>query len=87
MDATTAMVIGLLFGWEGLKAILWARSENFDGGCCGDCGPKDKATPTCAAPSTEVEKPEGPKREQGSCSPSTQCCGGSKVEPINGEQV
>jgi hypothetical protein len=34
VDGATALILGLLFGWEGLKMIRWAMSKDFGGGCC-----------------------------------------------------
>lgn len=81
------MVIAILFGWEGIKAIRWARNKDFDGGCCGDCRPKDTTTPADTIPSTEAEKSKELEIEQSPCSSFTQCCGSKKVEPVNGEQA
>jgi len=39
VDAATAIVLGLLFGWEGVKMVMWARDPTFSGGCCKDCKP------------------------------------------------
>ncbi|KIK77327.1 hypothetical protein PAXRUDRAFT_835022 [Paxillus rubicundulus Ve08.2h10] len=41
-DSVTAIVIGLLFGWEGFKMVRWARHKDFDGGCCSDCRPRNR---------------------------------------------
>lgn len=38
VDSATSMVLGLLFVWEGVKMVRWARSSEFGGGCCpADC--------------------------------------------------
>jgi len=37
VDAATAIVLGFLFGWEGVKMVMWARDPEFSGGCCKDC--------------------------------------------------
>ncbi|KAH7882341.1 hypothetical protein F5I97DRAFT_1785080, partial [Phlebopus sp. FC_14] len=37
VDSVTAIVIALLFGWEGIKMIRWAMDKDFDGGCCASC--------------------------------------------------
>lgn len=58
VDSATAIVIGLLFGWEGVKMIRWAWNKQFDGGCCADCRPKDKATSGCTTPPAEVDGPK-----------------------------
>ncbi|KIJ67508.1 hypothetical protein HYDPIDRAFT_71175, partial [Hydnomerulius pinastri MD-312] len=36
-DTATAMVIALLFDWEGIKMVRWARDEELNGGCCAPC--------------------------------------------------
>ncbi|KAH0835847.1 hypothetical protein J3R83DRAFT_9716 [Lanmaoa asiatica] len=88
VDAATAIVIGMLFGWEGVKMIRWARNKDFDGGCCADCHPKDKTLSSCATPSAEAEETEKSEQKQSPCASSAQCCGRSKKEePINREQA
>ncbi|KAF9257951.1 hypothetical protein L218DRAFT_964892 [Marasmius fiardii PR-910] len=37
VDSATSIVLGLMFGWEGWKMWRWARSPDFDGGCCSSC--------------------------------------------------
>ena len=87
VDSATAIVIGMMFGWEGVKMIRWARNKDFDGGCCGQCQPKDEASPGCTTLSGEVE-PKEPEQTQSPCSSSAHCCGFStKEEPVKGEQV
>jgi Co/Zn/Cd efflux system component len=87
VDAATAIVIGMMFGWEGVKMIKWARNEDFDGGCCGGCH-SDKATPECSTPEAEAEKRKEPEQKDSLCSSSTRCCDScKKEEPVNGEQV
>ena len=39
IDGATALVLSVLFSWEGYKMVRWARSSQFTGGCCEDCGP------------------------------------------------
>jgi hypothetical protein len=49
VDAATSIVLGLLFGWEGLKMVRWAGSKAFGGGCCKNHGiapPVDVRTDT-----------------------------------------
>lgn len=87
VDAATAIVIGMMFGWEGVKMIRWARNKDFDGGCCAHCHSKDEAAPECTTPSVEAE-PKGSEEKHCLCPSSTHCCGLSKkVEPVNGEQA
>lgn len=40
IDGATALVLSVLFGWDGYKMVRWARSGQFTGGCCEDCRPK-----------------------------------------------
>ncbi|KAI5995681.1 hypothetical protein EDD15DRAFT_2164883, partial [Pisolithus albus] len=37
VDSATAIVIALLFGWEGIKMVRWAQARDFSGGCCAHC--------------------------------------------------
>ena len=61
VDSATAIVIGLLFGWEGYKMVRWASNDRFDGGCgCGQEEPK-------VVPETVQQPSTAPQR----------CCGGS----------
>ncbi|KAF8438986.1 hypothetical protein L210DRAFT_3542921 [Boletus edulis BED1] len=81
-DSATAILIGVLFGWEGVKMIRWARSVDFNGGCCGACHPRE------AASLEQAEKPNEPEQKQDACSPSTQCCGCTKKEDaVDGDQA
>ncbi|KAG6331118.1 hypothetical protein ID866_7972 [Astraeus odoratus] len=34
VDSATAIIIALLFGWEGIKMVRWAQHKDFSGGCC-----------------------------------------------------
>ncbi|CAG8676508.1 6846_t:CDS:1 [Gigaspora rosea] len=34
IDSACALILGILFAKEGIEMILWAKSKNFDGGCC-----------------------------------------------------
>ncbi|KAF8137224.1 hypothetical protein EV363DRAFT_1317151 [Boletus edulis] len=81
-DSATAILIGILFGWEGVKMIRWARSVDFNGGCCGACHPRE------AASLEQAEKPNESEQKQDACSPSTQCCGCTKKEDaVDGDQA
>ena len=88
VDAATAIVIGLLFGWEGVKMIRWARNKDFDGGCCAGCRPKGTTASECMTPSVEAETPKETEQKQSAFPPSTQCCAGcsKKEDPVSGEQ-
>ena len=37
VDGATSIALGLLFAWEGVKMMRWARSNEFTGGCCQGC--------------------------------------------------
>lgn len=39
VNGATSIILGLLFGWEGVKMIRWATDPQFSGGCCGGCKP------------------------------------------------
>ncbi|KAF8463558.1 hypothetical protein JB92DRAFT_3066470 [Gautieria morchelliformis] len=54
VDSATSLLLGVLFGWEGWKMVRWVRSPEFDGGCCGDCGPKKKAAAALPAGTAEL---------------------------------
>ncbi|KAG6379995.1 hypothetical protein JVT61DRAFT_10570 [Boletus reticuloceps] len=82
VDSATAILIGILFGWEGVKMIRWARSVDFNGGCCGACHPRE------AASLEQAEQPNEPEQKQGACSPSDHCCGCTKKEDaVDGDQT
>lgn len=66
--------------------VRWARNDNFDGGFCGHCHPKDTGVPGCATPS--AQQPKGVEHKN--CSASTLCSDCSKKEReerVSGEQV
>ncbi|KAI9569093.1 hypothetical protein HD554DRAFT_2095238 [Boletus coccyginus] len=83
VDSATAIVIALMFGWEGVKMVRWARNKDFDGRCCAHYPSKDTSA-TTTTQEAEAEKEPEQKQKQGPCSSSTQCCGSYKD---NGEQV
>lgn len=37
LDSAAAIILGVLFAKEGVDIILWAKSKNFNGGCCNHC--------------------------------------------------
>jgi hypothetical protein len=37
IDGATSLILGILFGWEGIKMIRWVTNPAFDGGCCDNC--------------------------------------------------
>ncbi|KAG9309868.1 hypothetical protein JVU11DRAFT_1171 [Chiua virens] len=92
VDSVTAIVISLMFGWEGFKMIRWARKDEFDGGCCAKASDKAAHTPTTgsATPSVEMEKPKesGSEQKEGPSFTVTSCCGCSKRNgPVDGVQA
>ena len=56
VDGATSIALGLIFTWEGVKMLRWARSDEFTGGCCQDC--QDRPAPT------QVELAEARSRGQ-----------------------
>lgn len=44
VDAATSIILGFLFGWEGVKMVKWARDSTFSGGCCKECKPVSSET-------------------------------------------
>lgn len=88
VDDATAIVIGVLFGWEGVKMMRWARNEGFDGGCCAACHPEVvEGGAATLTPPAEMEKPKELEEKQAACS-STHCCGcAKKEEPASGEHA
>ena len=87
VDKAMAIVIGLMFGWEGVKMLRWAGSSEFDGGCQNKRGSADAAS-GCGT-SAELEKASKTiesEQKQSACSPSTQCRECSK-EKTSGEQA
>ncbi|CAG8786807.1 14635_t:CDS:2 [Dentiscutata erythropus] len=34
VDSASALILGIFFAKEGIGMIIWAKSKNFDGGCC-----------------------------------------------------
>jgi hypothetical protein len=37
IDSAIALILGILFGKEGVTMLVWANSKDFNGGCCGGC--------------------------------------------------
>jgi divalent metal cation (Fe/Co/Zn/Cd) transporter len=89
VDSATAIVIGLMFGWEGFKMVRWARNKEFDGGCCAHCHSEDTAAPGSKTPSAEAEaeKPEEPEQKRCLCSSSKCYACSTKEESVHKEQV
>ncbi|POG65362.1 hypothetical protein GLOIN_2v1667413 [Rhizophagus irregularis DAOM 181602=DAOM 197198] len=46
LDSAAAIILGVLFAKEGVDMILWARSKDFNGGCCKHCENDDDDTKT-----------------------------------------
>ena len=76
VDKATAIAIGLMFGWEGVKMLRWAGNSEFDEGCCGECRNKEGTAGTASgcgtsAESEKVSKSIEPEQKQSACSLST----------------
>ena len=37
VDSATSLILGLLFGRDGVEMLQWARDPEFNGGCCASC--------------------------------------------------
>lgn len=71
VDSATAIVIAVLFGWEGSKMIRWASNDNFNGNCC--CGQEERKADKQAIPKVMQQPSTAPKRccgDSGCCKPS-----------------
>ncbi|KIM69718.1 hypothetical protein SCLCIDRAFT_722404 [Scleroderma citrinum Foug A] len=55
VDSATAMVIALLFGWEGIKMVRFAQHKEFSGGCCGHDSRKETVKTTTVVPLPETQ--------------------------------
>ncbi|KIJ67484.1 hypothetical protein HYDPIDRAFT_84512, partial [Hydnomerulius pinastri MD-312] len=75
VDSVTAIVIALLFGWEGINMVRWARDKDFNGGCCAPCSKKEGSG---AIASPEVQNDTEMQRLQDARNPApghcTSCC-------------
>ncbi|KAG7098277.1 hypothetical protein E1B28_000239 [Marasmius oreades] len=76
VDSATSIILGLLFGWEGWKMWRWARSPDFDGGCC--CSHKHDVE---AAGDQAKAKVELSERKKDLC----ECCSLSEICRISDE--
>lgn len=73
VDSATAIVIAMLFGWEGFKMIRWASNDKFNGSCC--CGQEEPKADKQVMPGvTMMQQPDtAPQRccgDSGCCKPS-----------------
>lgn len=66
VDSATAIVIAMLFGWEGFKMIRWASNDQFNGGC--GCGQEERKAE--AIPEVMQQPSTGPQR----CCGDSGCC-------------
>lgn len=81
LDSATAIVIALLFGWEGIKMVRFAQSKHFNGGCCGGHGSKKETEPSTVVSLSKTQSCAN------SCSSSESCqCSVKEVIPA-AEQV
>ncbi|KAI6134606.1 hypothetical protein EDD17DRAFT_122331 [Pisolithus thermaeus] len=55
VDSATAIVIALLFGWEGFKMVRWAQDKDFSGGCCAHHHEKTSTPVPIAIPTISVQ--------------------------------
>ncbi|CAF3482224.1 unnamed protein product [Rotaria sp. Silwood1] len=62
IDSAIAIVLGFFFCHEGWEMIAWARSKDFNGGCCKTCSSPDIPTsfsnPQIITSATDCEKTE-----------------------------
>ena len=70
VDSATSLILGLLFGWEGWKMWRWARSSDFDGGCCGSHRPREGDVEATACKGDATEKSAENLKKKNSC----ECC-------------
>ncbi|KAG2749117.1 hypothetical protein P692DRAFT_20732797 [Suillus brevipes Sb2] len=68
VDSATAIVIAILFGWEGFKMIRWASNDQFNGGC--SCGQEERKADKQAIPEVMQQPSTGPQR----CCGDSGCC-------------
>lgn len=88
LDGATSILLGFLFGWEGVKMVRWARNPDFDGGCCGSCRAP-------VLPISELEEGERYRdicsccESKEECSKADQCVCGESVgdccKPVNAD--
>lgn len=94
IDAAMAIILGVLFGKEGVQMLRWASSKGFSGGCCGGCAkmPEDsKEASKKIADLTSISKKdysplldEELDLEKGSCNKNNDtCCSGKKKNAGN----
>lgn len=68
IDSATSIILGLMFGREGVKMVRWARNPEFDGGCCGACrAPGDIETGKMEKTSSKCESDEEDECKAGCC--------------------
>ncbi|KAG2113199.1 uncharacterized protein F5147DRAFT_65633 [Suillus discolor] len=73
VDSATAIMIAMLFGWEGFKMIRWASNDKFNGSCC--CGQGEQKADKQVMPGViMMQQPNtAPQRccgDSGCCKPS-----------------
>jgi predicted Co/Zn/Cd cation transporter (cation efflux family) len=68
VDSATAIVIAMLFAWEGFKMIRWASNDKFNGGC--SCGQEERKEDKQAILEVMQQPGTGPQR----CCGDSGCC-------------
>ncbi|KIJ47093.1 hypothetical protein M422DRAFT_249407 [Sphaerobolus stellatus SS14] len=81
IDGATSIILGILFGWEGVKMIRWALSPNFDGGCCSSCRIQDLEDVAIEADTCKccAEKEDGSTSDQCRAAPEVSNNGDNDV--------
>ncbi|GJJ10199.1 hypothetical protein Clacol_004425 [Clathrus columnatus] len=73
IDGATSIILGILFGWEGVKMVRWARDPEFDGGCCS----------SCRVPEIGIEEgKKGKEKTDDTDSCHDECCSSSPVPDV-----
>lgn len=67
VDGATAIVLSVLFAWEGHKMVSWARDPEFTGGCCEDCRAAPATGPASGVGDVELGVSKDVKEKSGCC--------------------
>ena len=87
LDSATAIAIALLFGWEGVKMVRWARHESFDGGCCKHCSNDNDPEKTDTNGIDRIASPNSDIVHSGTCTLTDNCCCSDKDHSNNTTSV